>query len=104
MAQDSKSFLVENTGILPIKWKLSGIDTVDKDFKELSIFPAAGELAARTSTRVSVEFTALTKRVLEVEVQVEVSDMSGTHQLAGFPVKVSAWALVFPAALLFPSA
>jgi hypothetical protein len=74
--KDARAFVVENTGILPLRWKLAGAEKLEKDFKELAVFPLSGELAAKTSARVSVEFTSLVKRALECELRVEVTDAS----------------------------
>lgn len=88
--KDSTTFIVENTGVMPIKWKLGGIGKLETEYKELSIFPAAGDLAARSSQRVTVEFTALAKRAIEVDMRVEVTDASGSAKLTPFPIKVLA--------------
>jgi hypothetical protein len=46
-------------GLLPIKWRLAGVEGLPK---ELSVSPVSGELQARSSIKVAVEFAAFEKR------------------------------------------
>jgi len=46
---DTKEFIITNPGLLPIKWRLTGVDMLPA---ELQITPNAGEVAARTEVKV----------------------------------------------------
>jgi len=48
--RDTKTFTISNTGLLPIKWRLAGADSLPA---ELQCVPSAGELAARSEVKVS---------------------------------------------------
>jgi len=48
---DTKEFIITNPGLLPIKWKLAGVDTLPK---ELQITPTSGEIAPRSEIKVRV--------------------------------------------------
>lgn len=67
--KDTQAIIVSNTGVLPFKWRLAGADKLPADFK---VYPASGELAARSDVRVVVEFNAITKKELSELVTLEV--------------------------------
>lgn len=67
--KDTHSIRVSNTGVLPFKWRLAGTAHLPPEFK---VYPAAGELAARSDVRVTVEFTAIKKQDLAELITLEV--------------------------------
>ena len=67
--KDSHSLVISNTGILPFKWRMAGAAQLPAEFK---VYPAAGELAARSDVRVTVEFTAIKKADLAELMTLEV--------------------------------
>jgi hypothetical protein len=67
--KDVQSFIISNTSVLPIKWRLAGASALPPEFK---ISPSSGELAARSDVKVVVEFTALRKQELSEMVTLEV--------------------------------
>jgi hydrocephalus-inducing protein len=69
--KDTKHFTISNCGLLPFKWRLVGADALPKEF---AVFPAAGELPARSDVTVTVEFTALEKRMCEAKLALQVLD------------------------------
>ncbi|WIA13448.1 hypothetical protein OEZ85_007028 [Tetradesmus obliquus] len=70
--KDTQSIIISNTGVLPFKWRLAGAEKLPPEFR---VYPAGGELAARSDVRVCVEFNALTKRELSELVTLEVLDV-----------------------------
>lgn len=72
--KDTQSIIISNTGVLPFKWRLAGAEKLPPEFR---VYPAGGELAARSDVRVCVEFNALTKRELSELVTLEVSLQKG---------------------------
>lgn len=38
--KDTKTFFITNPGLLPIKWRLTGVEGLPKEF---AVFPSAGE-------------------------------------------------------------
>jgi hypothetical protein len=68
--KDTQFIIISNTGVLPFKWRLAGAEKLPPEFK---VYPAGGELAARSDVRVCVEFNALTKREPSELVTLEVS-------------------------------
>lgn len=68
--RDVKAFTISNPGVLPIKWRLVGADVLPPEFK---VWPAAGELAARSDIKVTVEFNATQKKELSELIKLEVS-------------------------------
>lgn len=67
--KDSHAFIISNTGVLPFKWQLAGASELPPEFH---VWPAAGELAARSDVRVMVEFSALKKQELAELLTLEV--------------------------------
>eukprot|EP00775_Hariotina_reticulata_P008964 gene8964-9139_t len=70
--KDVQSFFISNTSVLPFKWRLAGASALPPEFK---VSPSAGELAARSDVRVTVEFTAVRKQELAEVVTLEVLDL-----------------------------
>jgi hypothetical protein len=71
--KDTQFLIISNTGVLPFKWRLAGAEKLPAEFK---VYPAGGELAARSDVRVCMEFNALTKRELSEVVTLEVRGLS----------------------------
>lgn len=69
-------FIIANPGMLPVKWRLAGADALPKEF---AVFPAAGELEARSEVKVAVEFKALEKRDCTSKITLEVLDKAELH-------------------------
>lgn len=67
--KDSHTLVISNNGIMPFKWRMAGAAQLPAEFK---VYPAAGELAARSDVRVTVEFTAIKKADLAELITLEV--------------------------------
>lgn len=68
--KDAQTFTISNTGVLPFKWRLTGVEQLPQEFR---VQPSEGELAARSKVQVVVEFNALKKQELAELVTLEVS-------------------------------
>lgn len=66
-----KVFIIHNTSLLPVKWRLEGADALAPEFK---VIPSSGEVAPRQEVPVTVEFTALQKKDLSEKVMLQVSN------------------------------
>lgn len=64
-----KAFIINNTSLLPVKWRLAGADALPQEFK---ILPSSGEIPARQQISVTVEFTAFQKKDLSEKVTLQV--------------------------------
>ena len=69
--KDLRSFIISNPGLLPIKWRLTGLEKLPK---ELVVYPTSGELPARNDVKVTVEFSAHEKKDINAKIEVEVLD------------------------------
>lgn len=67
--KDSQTFVISNTGVLPFKWRLAGAAQLPAEFR---VYPATGELAARSDVKVTVDFTTLKKAELAELLTLEV--------------------------------
>lgn len=77
---DTKSFVIRNKCLLPVKWKLAGADKLPS---ELQVFPVEGEIAARQETMVVVQFSAAVKQNLTEKITLQVHCKFG-FQLRGY--------------------
>jgi hydrocephalus-inducing protein len=57
-------------GLLPVKWTLAAHDKLPAEFQ---VHPSSGELAARSNTRITVDFKAIEKRMCEHKLVLEVT-------------------------------
>lgn len=67
-----KVFIIHNTSLLPVKWRLAGAEALPQEFK---LLPSSGEIPARQQIPVTVEFTAFKKRDLSEKVTLQVQDI-----------------------------
>lgn len=65
-----KVFIIHNTSLLPVKWRLAGADALPPEFK---VLPGSGEVPPRQESPVTVKFTALQKKDLSEKVTLQVS-------------------------------
>lgn len=65
-----KVFIIHNTSLLPVKWRLAGANALPPEFK---VIPSSGEVPPRQETLVTVEFTALQKKDLSEKVKLQVN-------------------------------
>ena len=72
-----KVFIIHNTSLLPVKWRLAGADALPPEFK---VIPSSGEVAPRQETLVTVEFTAMQKKDLSEKVTLQVSNHATVQQ------------------------
>lgn len=72
-----KVFIIHNTSLLPVKWRLEGVDALAPEFK---VIPSSGEVPPRQETPVTVEFTALQKKDLSEKVTLQVSKLKPIPQ------------------------
>ncbi|KXZ49496.1 hypothetical protein GPECTOR_21g722 [Gonium pectorale] len=89
--KDIKTFTITNPGLLPIKWRLANTGSLPKEF---TVFPQSGELAARSDVVVTVEFSALEKRLCEAKLALEVLDvqeLQGVSHTLPLPIKGEAY-------------
>ncbi|KAG2489301.1 hypothetical protein HYH03_012133 [Edaphochlamys debaryana] len=89
--KDVKTFTITNPGLLPIKWRLANTASLPKEFV---VYPQAGELAARSDIIVTVEFSALEKRVCDAKLALEVLDvqeLQGVAYSIPLPIKGEAY-------------
>lgn len=68
-----KVFIIHNTSLLPVKWRLAGADALPPEFK---LVPSSGEVPPRQETPVTVEFTAIQKKDLLEKVTLQVCKVS----------------------------
>ena len=66
-----KVFIINNTSLLPVKWRVAGADVLPPEFK---VIPSSGEVPPRQETPVTVEFTAIQKKDLSEKVTLQVSN------------------------------
>lgn len=66
-----KVFIINNTSLLPVKWRVAGADILPPEFK---VIPSSGEVPPRQETPVTVEFTAIQKKDLSEKVTLQVSN------------------------------
>ena len=85
----SKVFIIHNTSLLPVKWRLAGADALPPEFK---VLPSSGEIPPRQETAVTVEFTAIQKQDLSEKVTLQVSTPS--HASASRCVSAVAFVLI----------
>ena len=64
-----KAFIIHNTSLLPVKWRLAGAENLPQEFK---VLPSSGEVAPRQQTSVTVEFNAVQKRELSEKITLQV--------------------------------
>ncbi|KAL0040642.1 hypothetical protein WJX79_000331 [Trebouxia sp. C0005] len=74
-----KVFIVHNTSLLPVKWRLAGAEALPQEFK---LHPSSGEIPARQQIPVTVEFTAFQKRDLSEKVTLQTEDVAGIQGVA----------------------
>ena len=72
-----KVFIIHNTSLLPVKWRLAGADALPPEFK---VIPSSGEVPPRQETLVTVEFSALQKKDLSEKVTLQVSNHATVQQ------------------------
>ncbi|KAJ9512718.1 hypothetical protein QJQ45_019009 [Haematococcus lacustris] len=111
--KDSKTFIITNPapllyvsgpvcrpGLLPIKWRLTGIEGLPK---ELVVSPVSGELEARSEAVVSVELSAIEKRDVTGKVVLEVLDQAELLGVAAsIPIAIKGEAYRIERDLKFP--
>ena len=64
-----KCFIMRNTSLLPAKWHIAGLEGLSPEFQ---IVPSSGELPARQEARITVEFTAQSKKDLADKLTLQV--------------------------------
>ncbi|KAF5830389.1 hypothetical protein DUNSADRAFT_14652 [Dunaliella salina] len=97
---DTKEFFITNPGLLPIKWRLAGVDALPK---ELQVTPTSGVIAARSEIKVAVEFTAIEKREVQHKLTLEVQDIEGEQGVAhSIPIAIKGEAYKIETQIKFP--
>ncbi|EFJ42226.1 hypothetical protein VOLCADRAFT_67248 [Volvox carteri f. nagariensis] len=89
--KDIKTFTITNPGLLPIKWRLNNLQAMPKEF---TVYPQSGEIPARSDIVVTVEFSAMEKRVCEAKLVLEVLDaqeLQGVAHSIPLPIKGEAY-------------
>lgn len=60
--------------MIPIKWKLTGMEKLDEEFEVVS-FP--GELKPTQEAKIDIKFRAIKERKLNLKLNLEVEDIEG---------------------------
>ena len=82
-----KCFVMRNTSLLPAKWRIAGLETLSPEFK---ITPSSGELPARQTTRITVEFSAQSKKDLADKLTLQVCKLGTKERLPRTPKYLAA--------------
>ena len=64
--------VIRNNGMIPAKWRLSGIDTVQD---ELTVTNTSGELQPTQEAKIEVKFKAIRERKITHKLALEVEDV-----------------------------
>lgn len=98
--RDVRGFVVDNPGLLPVKWRLAGLESLPR---ELTIAPTGGELAARSTVKVAVDFSAVEKRDVIGKVTLEVLDRAELQPVAiSIPINIKGEAYKIERDIKFP--
>lgn len=83
-----------------MKWRLAGLDALPK---ELTVSPPGGELAARSTLKVSVDLAAVEKRDVVGKVTLEVLDRAELQPVAiSLPINIKGEAYKIERDIKFP--
>lgn len=86
-----KVFIINNTSLLPVKWRVAGADVLPPEFK---VIPSSGEVPPRQETPVMVEFTAIQKKDLSEKVALQVSNHEVTDRNNPKCMELTAWSVI----------
>ena len=97
--RDTRKFTVYNASLLPISWKLVGVEGMQP---EISIFPTEGTLDARKSVDVTINLNAETQKVFEENITLEVQDMELKEVAQEASIKIGAEAYSIDVNVVYP--
>lgn len=69
---DSQTFTITNTCLLPVAWKLAGVEGLPE---EVTISPDSGVLNARSTVDVTVTLRAVEKKMISEKVTLQIQDV-----------------------------
>jgi hydrocephalus-inducing protein len=72
--QAKKEIKLKNTGSIPCKWKITGLENVPEEF---SFVNTSGDLKPTQETVVEVNFKAIKQQKFDIKLNLEVEDTEG---------------------------